>query len=190
MTKKDNIKKLFYDLEGNFDVDMPNRGHERRFLEKLKQQNNTVVKSAPKKNNYWKPFLAVAASVLLCFSVFTVMQQQQDNTLTDLASVSPELSQTQSFFTTAIAQEVASLEAQRSPETEEMVNDAMKALKVLENEYQSLQIDLNESGNDKRVIYAMIANFQNRIDILQTVLEHIEDVKNFKLNQNENNNTI
>jgi hypothetical protein len=190
MKEKDNIKKLFNNLEGNFDVDMPNTGHENRFFEKLKQQNNTVVdNSTSKKPNYWKPFLAVAASIVLCFSVFTVMQQQ-DNELNDLASISPELSQTQSFFTTAIAQEVASLEALRSPETEEMVNDAMKELKILENEYHTLKIDLNESGNDKRVIYAMITNFQNRIDVLKTVLEHIDEVKNFKLNQNENNNTI
>ncbi|WP_040278611.1 hypothetical protein [Psychroserpens damuponensis] len=190
MKEKDSIKKLFGSLKGDFDVDMPNKGHENRFLEKLKQQNNPVVDLTSKKSNYWKPFLAVAASIILCFGVFTVMQQQQNNELMDLASVSPELSQTQSFFTTAIAQEVASLEALRSPETEDMVNDAMKELKILEQEYQTLKVDLSESGNDKRVIYAMIANFQNRIDVLQTVLEHIEEVKNFKLNQNENNITI
>jgi hypothetical protein len=116
--------------------------------------------------------------------------QHGDNSPKDLASVSPELSQTQSFFATTIAQELIALEAQRSPETEQMVDDALKALKVLETEYSSLKLDLNDSGNDKRVIYAMIANFQNRIDILQNVLKHIEDVKNFKLHQNENNVTI
>tara|TARA_B100000809_G_scaffold263853_1_gene318108 strand:+ start:589 stop:1161 length:573 start_codon:yes stop_codon:yes gene_type:complete len=190
MKEKDTIKKLFNTLEGNFDVDLPNTGHENRFLEKLKQQNNIIEDSRSKKINYWKPLLAVAASIVLCFSIFSIMQQQQSNKLNDLASVSPELSQTQSFFRTAIAQEIASLEAERSPETEEMVNDALKELKTLEAEYQTLKIDLNQSGNDKRVIYAMIANFQNRIDVLQTVLEHIEEVKNFKLNQNENNITI
>jgi uncharacterized protein HemX len=190
MKEKDTIKKLFNSLEGNFDVDMPNTGHKNRFLEKLKQQNNTVVNSISKRTNYWKPSLAVAASIALCFSVFTVMQQQQSNELNDLASVSPELSQTQSFFTTAIAQEITSLESERSPETEEMINDALKELKTLETEYQTLKIDLTESGNDKRVIYAMISNFQNRIHVLQTVLEHIEEVKNFKLHQNENNTTI
>ncbi|WP_047545944.1 hypothetical protein [Psychroserpens sp. Hel_I_66] len=188
MKEENNINKLFKNLEGNFDVDMPNAGHEYRFLEKLKQQNN-VANTYNKKTNYWKPFLAVAASIVLCFSVFALMQQQ-DNEFNDLASVSPELSQTQSFFTTAIAQEVASLEALRSPETEHMVNDAMKELKILELEYQTLKIDLNESGNDQRVIYAMIANFQNRINVLKTVLEHIEEVKNFKQKQDENNITI
>lgn len=181
--KKDTITTLFSELEGKFDTELPNSSHENRFLEKLKQQNKAVVAS-PKRLGYWKPFLAVAASIILCFSIFTVMQQEPE--LLDLASVSPELSQTQSFFTTAIQQELASLEAQRSPETEDMINDAMKELKILEVEYQTLKIDLTESGSDKRVIYAMINNFQNRINVLQTVLEHIEDVKTYKLNQDEN----
>lgn len=189
MKEKDNIRTLFKDLEGTFDIDMPNTGHKNRFLEKLKEQNSTIVSSTTKKANYWKPFLAVAASIVVCFSVFTIMQQQGKER-NDLASVSPELSQTQSFFTTAIAQELATLEAQRSPETEAVIYDVERKLKILEKDYNTLKVDLTESGNDKRVIYAMITNFQNRIDLLQTVLEHIEDAKNFKQNQNENNTTI
>ncbi|WP_298894859.1 hypothetical protein [uncultured Psychroserpens sp.] len=187
--KKDTINELFQSLEGGFDTEMPNSGHENRFLDKLKQQNNPVVLSESKKRSYWKPFLAVAASIVLCFSVFTMMQQQEPE-LMDLASVSPELSQTQSFFTAAIQQEITLLEAERSPETEQMIYSAMRELNILEDEYESLKIDLTESGNDQRVIYAMITNFQNRVNVLKTVLEHIEEVKNFKNNQNENTTTI
>lgn len=187
--KKDTINQLFNQLEGEFDIEQPETGHNNRFLEKLKQQNNPVVDSQPKKRGSWTPFMAIAASLVLCFTVFTVMQQQEPE-LMDLASVSPELSQTQSFFTTAIEQEIASLESQRSPETEDLIEDALRQLRVLEKDYEQLKVNLTESGNDKRVIYAMINNFQNRIDILQTVIEHIEEVKNFKYNQNENTNTI
>lgn len=186
--KKNTINDLFKNLDGEFDTEIPNEGHDLRFLNKLKQQNS-VVDSAPKTTNFWKPLLAVAASIVLCFSVFALMQQQESETM-DLASVSPELKQTQSFFTKAISEELSALEAQRSPETEEMINDATKELKILENEYETLKIDLTESGNDKRVIYAMIANFQNRINVLKTVLDHIDEVKNLKNNQNENTTTI
>ncbi|WP_204345919.1 hypothetical protein [Psychroserpens algicola] len=185
---KNTIDELFKNLEGTFDTEMPNLGHDNRFLAKLQQQD-TIVESPPKKTSYWKPFLAVAASIVICLSVFTVFEQQEPE-LMDLASISPELSQTQSFFTMAIEQELVALEAQRSPETEDMIQKAMNALKVLEDDYQALKIDLTESGNDKRVIYAMISNFQNRIDVLKNVIEHIEEVKNFKNNQNENTTTI
>ncbi len=189
MNHKDDIEQLFKDLENTFDIAEPHPGHKHRFLDKLKQQNNGIPTHQSKKNNYWKPLIAVAASLVICFSILTVMQHN-DTEIKGLASVSPELSQTQSFFTTTIAQELATLEAQRSPETEQIIDDALKALKILETEYTVLNLDLNESGNDKRVIYAMITNFQNRIDILQNVLKHIENVKNFKLYQNENNATL
>jgi len=183
--KKNTINDLFRHMQDDFDIDMPNTGHEHRFLDKLKSQQNPVIVSKFNAFNYWRPFLAVAATIILCFSVFTVIQQQEPE-LRDLANVSPELSQTQSFFVGAIEQEIAAIEAQRSPETNDMIEGALKSLKVLETEYQTLKVDLTESGNDKRVIYAMINNFQNRIDILKTVLEHIEEVKTFKQHQNEN----
>lgn len=189
MKPKDDIEQLFQNLENGFDNAVPNTGHKHRFLDKLKQQNGAITTPKLKKNSYWKPLMAVAASLVVCLSTLLIMQHG-NNELKGLASVSPELSQTQSFFATTIAQELAALEAKRTPETEQMIDDALRSLKILETEYTTLTLDLNQSGNDKRVIYAMIANFQNRIDILQNVLKHIEDVKNFKLYQNENTTTI
>ena len=108
----------------------------------------------------------------------------------DLASISPELSQTQDYFTTAINNELASLNNERTPETETIIKDALEQINLLEIEYENLKIDLTESGDDKRVIYAMISNFQNRIDLLQNVLKQIEEVKQLNNNNNENNFTI
>ena len=185
--EKDNIDNLFGKLENKFDIDMPNTGHQNRFLEKLNQQH-TIADISPQKTSYWKPFMAVAASLVLCFSIFTFMQQQEPE-IKDLASVSPELSRTQDFFTLAIQNELATLEAERSPETEELVNDALKQLQVLETNYEKLKKDLTESGDDKRVVYAMISNFQNRIEVLEHVLKNIEEVKQFK-NDEPNHNTL
>ena len=125
----------------------------------------------------WKPLIAVAATIVLCFSLITVFQQEPE--VKDLASVSPELSKTQDFFTSTIALELTKLNNERSPETEALINDALKQLDILEKDYNKLKIDLTESGNDKRVIYAMITNFQNRIEILQNVMQNIEEVKQY-----------
>jgi hypothetical protein len=114
----------------------------------------------------------------------------QEAKLNDLASVSPELSKTQDFFTTAIAEELASIQSERTPETEALINDALSQLDILEKDYEKLKIDLTKSGNDKRVIYAMISNFQTRIDILQNVLTSIEHIKELKTKTNENKSTI
>ncbi len=51
-----------------------------------------------------------------------------------------------------------------------------------------LKKDLVSSGNDKRVVYAMINNFQKRIDLLKQVIAKIEMIK--KLNTETNETTI
>ncbi|OUR91051.1 hypothetical protein A9Q87_11280 [Flavobacteriales bacterium 34_180_T64] len=186
--KKTTIDNLFEDLNNTFDIEVPNLGHQNRFLDKLNNQDQTVVKNNVVKINYWKPLMAIAASIVICVSLFTITQLEPE--IKDLASVSPELAETQDFFTATIAKELATLNSERSPETSVLIDDAMKQLNILETEYKSLKVDLTESGDDKRVIYAMISNFQTRIEILQNVLINIEDVKQFKQNKNEDTITI
>lgn len=82
------------------------------------------------------------------------------------------------------------LNNERSPLTEQIITDAIEQIQLLENDYQKLKTDLTESGNDQRVINAMISNFQSRIEILNTVLEQIETIKELKFNTNEPKNTI
>ncbi|MCF8273326.1 MAG: hypothetical protein K9I95_05785 [Flavobacteriaceae bacterium] len=186
--KKDTIDNLFEELRSDFDVENPNIGHQERFLSKLKNQNSENSKHTSNNVNFWKPFLSIAASVVICFSVFTLLKPS--NNVKDLASVSPEMSQTETFFTSTISEALVKLNNERTSETEILINDALKQMNILEKEYESLKIDLTESGDDKRVIYAMITNFQTRIDILKNVMNTIEHVKQLKQNKNENSNTI
>lgn len=171
--KRDNIDKLFEDLHSDFDLEMPETNHELRFLDKLTSKKN-VVENTPKRS-FQKPFLAIAASIVLCFGLFILLQNKPE--VNGLASVSPELSQTQDFFTAAITSELNKIKAQRSPENETVVSDALKQMELLEKNYSRLKLDLKNSGNDKRVIYAMISNFQSRIDLLEHVLKSIEELK-------------
>ena len=176
--KKDNIEQAFENLQGEFDVEIPNLGHQERFLSKLNTVNSKEVRTVSKLFKLWKPLLATAALIVLCFSLIGILNQQPDNN--GLASVSPELSKTQDFFTSTIANELNKLNKERTPETKTLIEDALKQLKILEDNYELLKKDLNESGDDKRVIYAMISNYQNRIEVLQSVMERIDAVKELK----------
>ncbi len=176
--EKDNLNRLFENLNGEFDVEMPYHGHQERFLSKLNSTDSKVIEIPSKSFKLWKPLLAVAATIVLCFSLMTILYQKPDTN--DLANVSPELSKTQDFFTSTIENELNKLNKQRTPETKELIDDAMKQLQILEKDYESLKKDLTESSDDKRVIYAMISNFQNRVNALQGVMERIKEVKQFK----------
>ncbi|WP_027137425.1 hypothetical protein [Gaetbulibacter saemankumensis] len=181
--KKEPIDNLFESLHSEFDFEVPEFGHENRFLKKLNAQNL----KQEKRYNYWKPILSMAASLVLCFGLLTWFNMDKE---TDLASVSPEMAETQYFFTSVISEELSKLNQERRPETEQLINDAMKHMAVLEKNYESLKQNLFDSGEDKRVIYAMISNFQTRIDLLKDVLETIENIKNFKQQDYENYYTI
>lgn len=179
------INELFKDLD--FDIAEPAGGHKDRFLEKLQKQP-TRQKFEGKLRTLWSPMLAVAASLLLI--IMLAGNFMGGSLLTesgDLAGISPEMKQTQEFYTNLIRTELARVEQAKTPETEAIVADAFKQLEKLDMEYDKLKNDLKKSGQDKRVVFAMVSNLQQRIDILNNVLTHIENIKELKNPNNENN---
>ncbi|GGZ86953.1 hypothetical protein [Algibacter mikhailovii] len=180
---KDSLDNIFKSLEHDFDIEVPKSGHEMRFQDKLNNQNNKQTKVIRLNTTIWKSFLGIAASIVLLITLFIGINQQEE--VIDLASVSPEMAKTQDFFTASIDEELKKLQKESSPEVQIIIQDALKRIKLLENDYESLKIDLKNSGEDNRVIYAMISNFQNRIDILQNTLEQINIVKQLNNSSNE-----
>ena len=178
---------MFESLKGSFDIEEPTVKHKQRFIAKLNNESKEIVSTKNQTYN-WKPILGIAASIVLIITL--VFSTNQEVSVTGLASVSPEMSKTQDFFTATISSELKKLETINNPETKLLIQDALNQMKRLEIEYESLITDLKESGNDQRVIYAMISNFQNRIEILQNTLKQIEIVKQLKNSTDENNNTI
>ena len=184
---KNTLDDLFKNLENKFDTENPDLGHQERFIDKLNKEVSTIKMTSTKKN-IWKPLLGIAASIILIITLFTGTKQQNESR--DLASVSPKMEETQNFFTSAINEELNKLKEEASPEAQNLINDALKQIKILENDYTKLKVDLTYSGDDSRVIYAMISNFQNRIDILKSTLNQIEIVKQLKNSSHETITTI
>ncbi|MFT5862069.1 MAG: hypothetical protein ACI828_000715 [Flavobacteriales bacterium] len=173
--KKDNIDQLFNRLGGNFDTSSPSADHKAKFLEKLQTPQEETSEVKVIKLQWWKPLLIAASVLLMAGMLFTNISTIEAK---DLADISPEMQETQNFFTRTIERELFEIKKQNTPATEKLVSDAMSRMEKLETNYNKLQVDLKESGEDKRVIYAMIDNFQNRIDLLQQVLEHMDAIKN------------
>jgi len=175
---KDNLEHTFKSLKNQFDIEEPSIGHFNRFEAKLN--------SKPTSNKSFKlySYVAVAASVILMIGVW--MGASFSNKGMQLASISSEMEETQSYFITTIQKELSTIENERNTTTEQLINDALLQINKLENQYQLLTLELKESSEDKRIIYAMISNFQQRIDILQSLLIQIETIKQLKTQNNEN----
>ncbi|MFD2518985.1 DUF4179 domain-containing protein [Salinimicrobium flavum] len=181
--KTDNLKDLFDQLD--FDVAEPPVQHEERFREKLRNQPGRKTKRSGV-ITLWLPVMAVAASLFMAFLLFQGVLNDPFSQRTELANVSPEMKETQNFYASVIKNELENLEAQKTPETEAVIADALNQLEILEKDYEKLKKDLQKSGQDKRVIYAMISNFQQRIDLLNTVLEKVETINTLKNSPHEN----
>ncbi len=179
-----NIEKLFERMNGTLDTYEPSANHEARFIEKLQKQNK-VMQLKTKKRNWYKS-MAIAASIALLIGIVFSSSMFDSGEEADLASVSPQMEETQNFFTSAIQLQLEEINKVSSTDTNEIVTDALSLLEKLESDYEDLKRDLVRSGNDKRVISAMIKNFQKRANLLDEVLQKINDINKFKLPENEN----
>lgn len=169
---EDKLETFFKNTD--FDVDVPRFGHLDRFEKRLNPQ---------KKKSFSYKWMSVAASIIL-FVGFWLGSNATDK-IVSLADVSPEMKETETFFTSTIKQELKEIEKFRNPITERVIEDALNQLELLEDNYQDLVKSLNKSNNDRRVVYAMISNYQSRIEILQDVLKQIDELKNLKVKNND-----
>ncbi len=186
--KNNDFDKLFEEL--NFDIEEPHTGHKERFSKKLETKSISSKNANEQSRNLWTPILAIAASFILAFFLLGDFIGEGNNTRnSDLASISPEMKQTQAFYSGLITRELNAIHAEKTPETEAVINDALNQMEKLEKNYETLRRDLVNSGKDNRVIHAMIQNFQQRIELLNNVLTQIENIKTLK-NQNHENNII
>lgn len=170
------MESWFAEQRGCFDVHESKPGHGDRFLKKLKKQeyeeNQETI--SLKKSKVWM-FLQIAAvlAVIVSISLYSIKSEASQ----ELADVSPEMRQTQDFFTAAIAKELYEIKELQNPQNKALIDDTVIQLELLEADYQKLKKDFITSGEDKRVIHAMIINFQTRIDLLTDVLDQIKETK-------------
>ena len=182
--KEKELENLFGKLQGQFDIEEPELGHQDRFLEKLNQSKGVVSLQKTKKT-WWKP-LSIAASIALVTALGFQQITKERSVREQVVEIAPEVSQTEFHFTSLIQEQVQVLENSKAPENEQLVDDTLKQLAKLEADYKNLEQDLINGGNDKIILNAMIINFQTRIDLLQEVLTNIEEIKNLKLNNDAN----
>jgi hypothetical protein len=175
---KTTLDDLFENHKGEFDINEPTDGHQARFHQKLNTDEITLKSKSSKP--FWKPFLAIAASITLLISIYVFMPQEY--TVPDLASISPEMAQTETIFTTALTSELNKLNSEETPEYQEIIVETLFQIKVLEEDYNQLIYGLKENPKSELILSAMILNFQSRIDVIQDVMHQIEVIK--ELNNN------
>jgi hypothetical protein len=178
MNEKDNITNLFERLQGDFDIETPELGHERRFLKKLQQQDQNAndAKKPIALFAWWKQ-IAAACVILLSLGILIGSNVDFGTTETSEITLSPEVEKSQVYFAALIDKELEKVKAPEDEDTKELIQDTMKRLERLEKDYENLKNQLIERGDDKRILHAMVNNFQLRIQLLESVLVQIDEIK-------------
>ena len=171
---KDKLEQRFQELKGQFDTEEPSVGHFNRFESKLNNEFDRRTKWNPKS---WA-WLAIAASVALLIGIWFGGYSAKQGL--ELADVSPQMEETQNFFVSTIKQEIENINLKRTDENQQIIDDAFKQLNKLEENYDLLTLELEKSNQDKRIIYAMISNYQQRIEVLQTLLQQLDEIQQIK----------
>ncbi len=162
----------------NWDFETPAMGHEKRFLNKLK-----VKKS--KKQTFWKP-LAIACSLVIGLGVlYFIYSNSIINQSTTEVAFSPEVQETNDYFSSIINSELATLKQKETPQSKALISDALKQMESLEKDYDNLKLEIKKNGENKQIVFALITNMQTRIDFIKSVLNQMET-----LNKSYNENTI
>jgi len=171
------LNEIFKKYNKSFDEFEPNEGHLLRFKEKLSKVKGEKYVS---KNYKWL-YLAASVIVLLGFFYF-----HEASSKIDLSDISKNMAEKQNYFTAQIQKDIKFVINNKNQSNKIIINDAFNQLFILRKDYLKLTIALNDSGEDQRVIHAMISNYQKRVIILQNLISRLNDIKN----RNNENQTI
>lgn len=176
--KKDSIEQLFSQFENQWDTETPRLGHVDRFSKKL----NAETIKAKKKD--WLP-LSLAASLLLIVGIIGFYQQKDNQPTNQWQNASAQTKETHDYFASVVEKELTDLKSKQTPETEQIINDALAQMKIFEQDYQKIINELQKNGDTKQLLHAMILNFQTRISFLEEVIKKIEIINHQKNIENE-----
>ncbi|MWB96369.1 anti-sigma factor [Flavobacterium sp. GA093] len=169
----DDLDQLFEKFENQWDVQELNSDHQIDFLNKLNTKQ-------PKKN--FAAVWAIAASIVVLLGISVFYHNEKPK---EFKFASQETKRTDSIFNILIENELVKLQEKSSPENEQIINDALKQMKVFDADYEKILKEVQKNGENKQIIYAMISNLQTRISFLQTVLQRIEENEKFNNTTNE-----
>lgn len=181
---EDNWKKIFEDNKEKIreEFTLPS-GHEKRFLDKLEQEFPLVEKP---KFNYWKVAAVLIPLMMLSIYYWTEMRPENtDNQSFTLAEISPELGEAENQLAYLVEVNVKKVKSMETEENRELVDNSLNQLQNLQRDYNHLLDDLKESGGNPQVMKSVLMNLQLQVEVLETVLNQINTIQEFKHNQNE-----
>lgn len=171
-------------------------GHEARFEARLQAafgDEKTINSGVKRPLIFWMKIAAIAIAFIAVsvFGYYSLSNTNGENTLVEndapvkkideenmvrLADISPDLKKVEDFYMASINVQLASLVI--TDDTKDLINAYMKQLDELTQEYNNLQLDLNEVGPTETTINALIDNLKMRLELLLKLKQKQKELKN------------
>ncbi len=168
-------------------------GHEDRFLERLDKELPNRGKSLFVN---WKVAASVAILIAAGAYFFTQGEKQIENTQVvetneatekvktlSLGDLSPDLKKVEDYYVSTINLELSRLELNEG--NKGLVDSYLEQLSELNEEYNRLNLELNEIGPNDQTINALIKNLQLRLRLLHKLKNKINELKSSENEQQD-----
>lgn len=162
-------------------------GHAERFLEKLEKQLPEHKPARANRFLWMKMSIAASFMVALTLGYFLLKPNNPANlpAVTEksdkakgqitLGDLSPDLKKIELYYTLNIQSELAGL--QMTGSNKQLIDNYLKKLSDLDNEYKALSNDLNTIGPNSQTVAALIQNLQIRLNLLYQLDEKLKQLK-------------
>lgn len=155
-----------------FDDQEPGFGHEKRFMKKLNSKKSQIG---------LRIWYSVAAGfiMLAMFSffakdfIFDKNMIKNNSKIMSLSDISFKYQEVEEFYQAGIDEKIIEFKQLECKVDQEQMVQIDKELKQFDDNYLSLQIELQRNKNDERIINAMITNYQTKIRFLELVIDQI-----------------
>ncbi|MDX8340083.1 hypothetical protein SLH46_12855 [Draconibacterium sp. IB214405] len=185
MEKRDNIEQLIIENIDALNDNEPMEGHFARFEAKLNAQQKKTRKI--NLSLIWKVAAAVVFVFLATNQAFIyfspnnqgIFNAANETSTVTLASISPEYSEVEYYYTSSINTGMAQWEKwmEQGLISEDEQNMMNEELAEFETMYKNLQNDLAANPNDERVINAMLEYYQAKLSVINIIINKLEEVQ-------------
>jgi hypothetical protein len=188
MTKLSGMKTIDEIISGNrdfFEEAEPSKGHLERFNTKLELR---FRKSAPKRSIV--PYLLRAAVVTLLVTLSSLYTWDHfirpSSSRMTLGQVSPQYKEVENYYihqVNLMEGEIVNVDLKNNPEQKKQL---IKEMKSMDSVYVSLQKELKANPDDERIINAMIAHYQTKLEVMNYIVNQLKTIRNDNQNKKDN----
>lgn len=183
------IRDLFKNDQEQNTVKM-SKGHEARFLDKLEKELPKT--KASKRFSYMNIAASVVVLLSLSFGAYQFFKSpvdpvksievvDADTNLKTLGDISPDLKRVEDYYLASINLELSKMKL--TSENKELFDGYIARLKELNDEYETLIVELNENGPNEETLDALIENLKLRLNLVMRLKRKLQEFNDDAFNE-------